>query len=139
MFGYQPVSRLLVIRQKEVVMFRSSKLLRTGFIAICIIALAFGFTFWSWSFTTSRINSAQSIGVFPSPSEGMLTLVRSGWTGIQKARIVHAKPETALGGSGMSFPACGPNHGQTVHPWVLLLMTLMLQEAISWIHMKDGF
>jgi hypothetical protein len=87
-----------MIRQKEVVMFHSSKLLRVGLITICIIAVALGFMFWSWSFTTSRINSARSIGVFPSPSEGMLTLVDSGWTGIQEARIVHAEPEIALGG-----------------------------------------
>lgn len=79
-------------------MFRSSQLLRMGLIAICIIAYTLGFTLWSWSFTTSRLNAARSIGVFPSPSEGMLTLVHSGWTGIQEARIVHAKPETALGG-----------------------------------------
>jgi hypothetical protein len=79
-------------------MFQPSKLLRVGLIAICIIAVTLGFTLWSWSFTTSRLNSARSIGIFPSPSEGMLTLVHSGWTGIQEARIVHAAPETFLGG-----------------------------------------
>jgi len=79
-------------------MFRSSKLLRVGLIAICIPAVALGFTFGSWSFTTSRLNAARSIGVFPSPSEGMLTLVQSGYVDIQEARIVHAAQETALGG-----------------------------------------
>ena len=80
-------------------MFRSSKLLRVGLIVICIPALALGFTFWSWSFTTSRLNSARSIGIFPSPSEGMLTLVESGYVGIQEARIVGAGQETfPLGG-----------------------------------------
>lgn len=38
------------------------------------------------------------MGVFPSPSEGMLTLVHSGYIGIQEARIVHSKPEAALFG-----------------------------------------
>lgn len=80
-------------------MVRSSRLLRFGLIAFCIIVVALGFTFWSWSFTTSRLNSARSIGVFPSPSEGMLTLVRSGYVGIQEARIVGAEQEIfPLGG-----------------------------------------
>ena len=59
-------------RQKDEVMFHSSKFLHVGLIAICIIAVTLGFTFWSWSYTTSRINSARSIGIFTSPSEGML-------------------------------------------------------------------
>ena len=80
-------------------MFRSSKLLRVGIIAIGIIAVALGITFWSWSFTTSRLKAARARGVFPSPSEGMLTLVQSEYIGIQEARIVHAKQETfPLGG-----------------------------------------
>jgi len=79
-------------------MFHSSKLLRIGLISIGIIAVAIGFTLWSWSFTTSRLNSARSIGIFPSPSEGMLAQIYPGWTGIQEVRIVHAEPETALGG-----------------------------------------
>ena len=74
-------------------MFRSSKSLRVGIIAICIIAVALGFTFWSWSFTTGRLNAARSRGVFPSPSEGMLTLVQSEYVGIQEARIVGAGEE----------------------------------------------
>lgn len=81
-------------------MFHSSKLRRIGLIAICLIALAIGFTIWSWSFTTSRLNSARSTGVFPSPSEGMLTLVQSGYVGIQEARIVHAKQEIFPVGGG---------------------------------------
>jgi hypothetical protein len=91
-----------MIRQKEVVLFRSSKLLRVALIAICIIAVTLGFTFWSWSFTTSQLNAARSFGVFPSPSEGMLTLVQSGYVGIQEARIVHAQQET--------FPLGGGSH-----------------------------
>jgi hypothetical protein len=79
-------------------MFRSFKLLQVGLIAICIVAFTIGFMFWSWSFTTSRLNAARSIGIFPSPAEGMLTLVHSGYTGIQEAKIVHAVPETAPGG-----------------------------------------
>jgi hypothetical protein len=79
-------------------MLRSSKLLRVGLIAIGILAIALSFTFVSWSFTTSRLNAARSIGIFPSPSEGMLTLVHSGYVGIQEARIVHAVPDTAPGG-----------------------------------------
>ncbi len=63
-----------------------------------MIAVALCFTFWSWSYTTSRLNSARSIGIFPSPSEGMLALVHYDWTGIQEAKIVHAEPETAFGG-----------------------------------------
>jgi hypothetical protein len=87
-----------MIRQKLIIMFRSSILLRVGLIAICIIAFTLGFMLCSWSFTTSRLNAARSIGIFPSPAEGMLTLVHSGYTGIQEARIVHAVPETAPGG-----------------------------------------
>ena len=80
-------------------MFRSSKLLRVGLIALCMMAVALGFTFWSWSFTTSRLNAARSMGVFPSPSEGMLTLVHSEYIGIQEARIADAQQETfPLGG-----------------------------------------
>ena len=83
-------------------MLHSSRLLRVGFIAFSIIVVALGFTFWSWSFTTSRLNSARSIGVFPSPSEGMQTLVRSGYVGIQEARIVDVVQET--------FPLGGGSH-----------------------------
>ena len=79
-------------------MFHPSKLRRVGLIAIFAIAVAFTFILGSWFFTMNRINSARSIGVFPSPAEGMLTQVRSGWIGIQEARIVQAVPETALGG-----------------------------------------
>lgn len=79
-------------------MSHSSKLRRVGLIAIFVIAAAFTFLLGSWFFSTSRINYARSIGVFPSPAEGMLTQVRSGWIGIQEARIVQAVPETAPGG-----------------------------------------
>ena len=80
-------------------MLHSSRLLRVGFIAFSIIVVALGFTFWSWSFTTSRLNSARSIGVFPSPSEGMLMLVQSDYVGIQEARIIDVVQETfPLGG-----------------------------------------
>jgi hypothetical protein len=93
------VSQLLMVQQKEVTMFSSSTLLRVFLIVICILAVALGFTFWSWSFTTSRLNSAQSNGVYPSPAEGMLTLVESGYMGIQEVRITLAEPETfPLGG-----------------------------------------
>jgi hypothetical protein len=98
MRGRRAVSQLLKIQRKDVVMFHSSRLPRVGLIAICIIAIALGFTYWLWTFTTSRITSARSIGVFPSPSEGMLTLVHSGWVDIQEARIVHVQQETFLGG-----------------------------------------
>ena len=83
-------------------MVHSSRLLRVGLIAFCIIAVALGFTFWSWSFTTSRLNSARSIGVFPSPSEGMLMLVQSDYVGIQEARIIDVVQET--------FPLGGGTH-----------------------------
>ena len=75
----------------------SSGLLRIGLIVICIIALLTGVTFWSWRFTTSRLEAARSIGVFPSPAEGMLTLIHSGWTGIQEVQIFDVQ-ERALGG-----------------------------------------
>ena len=81
-------------------MFHSSRLLRVGLIAFCIIVVALGFTFWSWSFTTSRLNAARSRGVFHSPSEGMLTLVQSEYVGIQEARIVGAEQETSPLGGG---------------------------------------
>ena len=79
-------------------MFHPSKLRRVGLIAIFVIAAAFTFILGSWLFMMIRINSARSIGVFPTPAEGMLTQVRSGWIGIQEAKIVQAVPETAPGG-----------------------------------------
>jgi len=78
-------------------MFHPSKFRRVGFIAICIVVVALGFTFWSWFYTTVRLNSARSIGVFPSPAEGMLSEIRLGWIGIQEARVVLASPENILG------------------------------------------
>jgi hypothetical protein len=79
-------------------MFSRSKFLRVSLAALGILAAAFAFVFWSWSFTTSRLNAARLIGVFPSPSEGMMTLVHSDYVDIQEARIVSASQETALGG-----------------------------------------
>ena len=81
--------------RKEVAMFLRSKFLRVSLVALGILAAAF-FVFWSWSFTTSRLNAARSRGVFPSPSEGMLTLVRSEYVGIQDARIVGTGQEIFL-------------------------------------------
>lgn len=80
-------------------MAHSFRYLRIALFAICIIVAITGVVFWSWSYTTSRIKSARSIGVFSSPSEGMRSLVDSGWTGVEEARIVRAVPETALGHS----------------------------------------
>jgi hypothetical protein len=82
---------------------RSTKLLRLGFFAIVVFAAAFAFTFRAWSFTTSRLNAARSIGVFPSPTEGMLTLVQSDYVGIQEARIMGAEQEIFLGGPHIWF------------------------------------
>ena len=80
-------------------MFSKSKFLRVSLVALGILAAVFAFVFWSWSFTTSRLNSARSIGIFPSPDEGMLTLVQSDYVGIQEARIVGAGQEIfPLGG-----------------------------------------
>lgn len=85
-------------QQEEIIVY-SSRLLRLGLMAIGVVAVAIGSTLWSWSYTTSRLAAARSTGVFPSPAEGMLALVQSGWTGIEEARIVHAMPESApLGG-----------------------------------------
>jgi hypothetical protein len=84
-------------------MFQPSKLLRVSLIIVCILAVALGFIVWSWYFTTSRLHaSAQSFGIFPSPSEGMLMLVQSDYIGIQEARIVGVYPET--------FPLGGGSH-----------------------------
>src|SRR5512133_3299226 len=74
-------------------MFPRSKFLRVSLVALGILSVAFAFVFWSWSLTTSRIHAARSRGAFPSPSEGMLTLVRSEYVGIQEARIVGAGQE----------------------------------------------
>jgi len=79
-------------------MFPRSKFLRLSLIFLGVLGAAFAFVFGSWSFTLGRLNSARSIGVFPSPAEGMLTLVESGYIGIQEARIVHSVPETVFGG-----------------------------------------
>jgi hypothetical protein len=80
-------------------MFQPSKLLRVGLIIVGVLAVALGFIVWSWYFTTSRLNaSAQSFGIFPSPTEAVMTEIQTGWVGIQEAWIRDAGPETALGG-----------------------------------------
>jgi hypothetical protein len=85
-------------------MFQPSKLLRVGLIIVGVFVLVLGFTVWSWYFTTSRLHaSAESIGVFPSPTEGLMTEIRKGWVGIQEAWIRDAGPETALGGAHVWF------------------------------------
>ena len=83
-------------------MFSRSKFLRVCLVAFVILAAAIAFVFWSWSFTTSRLNAARSIGLFPSPSEGMLTLVQSDYVDIQEARIERVVQET--------FPLGGGSH-----------------------------
>ena len=80
-------------------MSHSFRYLRVALFAICIVAVTLGFMFWSWTYTTSRINSARSTGIFSSPSEGMRSLVDSGWIGIEEVRIVRSVPEIALGRS----------------------------------------
>jgi hypothetical protein len=80
-------------------MFQPSKLLRVVLIIVGVFAVGLCFTIWSWYFTTSRLNSsAQSFGIFPSPTEAMMSAIRDGWVGIQEAWIRDAEPETALGG-----------------------------------------
>jgi purine nucleosidase/pyrimidine-specific ribonucleoside hydrolase len=80
-------------------MVQPSKLLRVVLIIVGVFAIALGFTIWSWYFTTSRLNSsAQSFGIFSSPTEAMMTEIRDSWVGIQEAWIRDAGPETALGG-----------------------------------------
>lgn len=80
-------------------MFSRPKFLRIGLAALGMLAAAFVFVFWSWSYTTSRLNAARSLGVFPSPAEGMMSLVQSDYVGIQEARITGVYPETfPLGG-----------------------------------------
>lgn len=80
-------------------MLQPSKFVRVLFSIVGVFAFVLGFTMWSWYFTTSRLNfSAQSFGIFPSPTEAMMTEIHDGYVGIQESRIVHAEPETALGG-----------------------------------------
>lgn len=80
-------------------MFQPSKLLRGVLIIVGVLALGLSFTIWSWLFTTSRLDaSAQRFGVYPSPTEAMMTQVRDNWVGIQEAWIRDAEPEIALGG-----------------------------------------
>jgi hypothetical protein len=85
------VSPLEIIRPEEIAVFHFSKPLRVSLVAIGFVAVGLGCVFWSWSFTTSRLNAARSVGVFPSPSAGMLTLVHAGWTGIQEASDLGSK------------------------------------------------
>ena len=67
-------------------MFQPSKLLRVGLIIVGVFAVALGFVVWSWYFTTSRLNaSAQSFGIFSSPTEAVMAEIRTGWVGIQEA------------------------------------------------------
>lgn len=80
-------------------MSKPSKLLRIVLIIAGVTAVVVVFTIGSWNFTTSRLDySAQSFGVFPSPTEAMMTQIRDSWVGIQEAWIRNAEPETALGG-----------------------------------------
>ena len=82
-------------------MYQPSKLLRVGLFIVGGFVVAVGFTFWSWSFTTRRLNtSAQSIGVFPSPTEGLMTDIRNGYVGIQEAWIREALQENFFLGGG---------------------------------------
>ncbi len=83
-------------------MFPRSKFLRVSVLVLGMFAAVFAFVFWSWSFTTSRLNAARSIGVFPSPSDGMMTLINSDYVDIQEARIVGAEQEI--------FPLGGGHH-----------------------------
>ena len=81
-------------------MFSRSRFLLVSLVVFGILVAAFAFVFWSWFFTISRLNAARSIGVFPSPAEGMLMLVQSDYIGIQEARIVGVAQETSSVGGG---------------------------------------
>ena len=84
-------------------MSQPSKLLRSGSFAVLVFVAAFVFVFWSWHFTTSRLEAARSTGIFPSPAEGMLTLIHSGWTGIQEVQIFDVQENAPGGGPHVWF------------------------------------
>jgi hypothetical protein len=78
-------------------MFQPSKLLTKGSFAVLVLVATFAIVLGSWSFTINHLNAARSIGIFPSPADGMWTLIQSGWTGIQDVRIFDVQ-ETFIGG-----------------------------------------
>lgn len=81
-------------------MFHPSKLLRVVLIFVGVIVVVAGFILWSWFFTTSRLNaSAQKFGIYPSPTEAMMTGIGDYWVGVKEAWIRGAGPETAPGGA----------------------------------------
>jgi RNA polymerase sigma-70 factor, ECF subfamily len=94
-----------VARAAEDMVFRSLAWARVGLVAVLAIAVVVGVTAWSWSFTTTRLDAARSTGVYTSPSEGMLTLLRAGYGGIEEAKVVSVQPETVpiLGGPHVWF------------------------------------
>ena len=110
----------------------SFRYLRVALFAVFIILAISGLIFWSWSNTASHINSARSIGVFSSPSEGMRSLVDSGWIGVEETKIVRGclKPHwEAAPTFGSSLPVFGQKHGLTAHHLGLILTTSITQEA----------
>lgn len=129
-------------------MFQLSRPLRMGLIFFGVIAIAFGYTAGSWYFTTSRLNwSAQSIGVFQSPAEGMLSQIDRGWIGIQEARIINAGPETGPGGAPYIWfvVACvwadsridGSPVGSSTHDFDFP-GTYFLETKEGWVQMPEG-
>lgn len=80
-------------------MIQPTKPLRGVLIFVGVSAASIGLIVWSWYFTTNRLNSsARTFGVFPSPTEAMMSEIETGWVGIQEAWIRDAGPESALGG-----------------------------------------
>jgi hypothetical protein len=75
--------------------FRLLRMVRFTVIAATAILI---FVFGAWFFTTTRLNAARSLGIFPSPAEGMLALIQPGYTQIIEARIMTVMQETAPGG-----------------------------------------
>ena len=70
-------------------MFKSSKLLRLGGFTACVLVAAFVSVFLIGLITINRLNAARSLGIYPSPAEGLMMPIESGYKGIREARIVH--------------------------------------------------
>jgi hypothetical protein len=65
--------------------------------ALILGALATYGVFVSWGYTSVQLAIARSGGVFPSPEEGMRSLVEGGYEGLERIEIRYAGPNSPDG------------------------------------------
>jgi hypothetical protein len=64
---------------------------------VILAALVFFYYGCNYTYTTISIARAKSQGVFPTAEDGMRQLLESGYTGIQRATIFYAGPDSSNG------------------------------------------